>query len=250
MKYFKFTKIDSRTGISVNVKTPIGNPVFPYIEGLKVLIQDAIFSEFWYGTGDSTRTVIQSVRNPAFDTDPSQPEYIETETQVEVSYDTENQIWELTKEQYAAAIETNINHILARKKEALYEEEKTFRDQILGKYHSTATVAGIYKYEQAKKVIADPNEPAADVRTEAAARDLTVAQMAERIVINHESFRTLEAKIAGIRGKILDRLNSFTFDEEDPEASWNSLSQRETIGEDVNVGFYDASFRDRIDSLG
>jgi hypothetical protein len=250
MKYFKFTKIDSRTGISINVKTPIGNPVFPNIEGLKILTQDAIFSEFWYGTGDSTRTVVETVRNTAHDVDSSQPEYIQTEKVIDVSYDVENQIWELTKEQYAAAIQTNIEHILARKKEALYEEEKAYRDDILGKYHSTATVAGIYKYEQAKKVLVDPNDSAPDVRTEATARGLTVAQMAQRIVDNHESFRTLEAKIAGIRGKILDRLNSFVFDEEDIEASWNSLGQRETIDDDVHVGFYDASFRERINSLG
>jgi hypothetical protein len=254
MKYFKFTKVDSRTGISINVRTPIGEPVFPNIKGLQVLTQDPMITEFWYGTGDSTKIVKETTRNPAFDADPTQPEYIETEKEVEVSYDVENQVWELTKEQYATAIQVNINHVLARMKENLYEEEKIFRDQVLGKYHSTATVAGIYKYEQAKRVLIDSNDSAPDVRVEASARGVTVEQMAQRIVDNHEAFRTLEAKIAGVRGKILDRLNSFTFDAEDPEGSWNSLRQVETLGEgdhvDVYVQFYNPSFNERINSLG
>ena len=250
MKYFKFTKVDSRTGISINVKSPIGSPVFPNIKGLQVLTQDPMITEFWYGTGDSTRTKTITSLNPVHESDPTQSEYVETTIEEEVSYDTENQVWELTKEEYADALQICINHLIAQKKENLYEEEKMYRDQVLGKYHATATVAGIYKYEQAKKVLSDPTDSAPEVRTEATARGLTVEQMAQRIVNNHEEFRTLEAKIAGIRGKILDRLNSFTFDSNDPETSWNSLNEQEFIEENVRVSFYSASFRERINSLG
>ena len=54
--------------------------------------------------------------------------------------------------------------------------------------------------------------------------------MANRIVQNHESFRDKEAKIAGLRGKILDRIEAFVFDLENPQTSYNEFMTQETVG--------------------
>ena len=54
--------------------------------------------------------------------------------------------------------------------------------------------------------------------------------MAARIIENHEAFRAKEAKIAGIRGKILDRITAFTFNADDPASSLTDFNSVDTIG--------------------
>jgi hypothetical protein len=115
----------------------------------------------------------------------------------------------------------------------------SFRESIFSKYHDTASVAGIYKYEQAKELIEDNNAFAPEVRSEAAARGVDVLVLAARIIDNHESFRNKEAKIAGIRGKIWDRLQTFEFDLENPDTSYAEFLSSEVIGTQTEKSFED-----------
>ena len=86
--------------------------------------------------------------------------------------------------------------------------------------------------------------------------------MANKIVTNHEAFRATEAKIAGLRGKIVDRLAGLTFNESsvtDALASWTEITKPETIGteesgagsddRDVIVGHYDPALSIRWEHL-
>lgn len=202
MKYIRFTQVDAKTKISINVEHSHEGPIWPEIKGLNVLFQDVISREFWYATVDDDAT-----DNP------------------------DNQCWIISLEQFAEYTKWNIDRLIDTYKTNLYDEEKLVRNNILGKYHATASLAGIYKYDQALTLLADNNAPADVIRVEAATRGIDPFIMAEKIKIHHESFRNTEAKIAGIRGKLLDRLNSFQFDASDPWVSYQEFLKMEIVGQ-------------------
>ena len=206
MKYFKFAQISADTGISWAIEQPITGPSWPEIPGLEA------------------SNAIQLSKNPTY--------YVATVGNA-ANPDAENHIFQLTFEQYAKEIEEHVTYLLNREKDMIYFYENEFRKSIFSKYHDTATVAGIYKYEQAKALVADADADAPDVRVEAASRGIDVITLANRIVENHESFRNKESKIAGIRGKILDRLNSYVFDLSDPQGSYNEFMSEEVIGTEI-----------------
>ena len=52
---------------------------------------------------------------------------------------------------------------LNKEKDSMYAQEYDFRTSIFSKYHDTASIAGIYKYEQAKELLNDPDASAVDV---------------------------------------------------------------------------------------
>ena len=203
MKYFKFAKISADTGISWAIEQPISGPSWPDLPGLDLnkAIQLATNNTYYVAAVDSA-----------------------------ARSNSENHIFHITFEQYAKEIEGHVLHNLNREKESVYEAEYLFRNSIFNKYHETASIAGIYKYEQAKALVADANADAPVIRIEATARGIDPVVMANRIIENHESFRAKEAKISGIRGKILDRLNAYEFDLTDPEGSYEEFMSEEVIG--------------------
>jgi hypothetical protein len=212
MKYFKFTQISQDTGISWAIAQPISGPSWPEIPGLDLNIST------------------QLSHNPIY--------YIAQVDDTAVA-DPNNHIFELTNEEYAEELKQHVMYKLNEEKDSIYMEEYSFRESIFSKYHDTASVAGIYKYEQAKELIEDNNAFAPEVRSEAAARGVDVLVLAARIIDNHESFRNKEAKIAGIRGKIWDRLQTFEFDLENPDTSYAEFLSSEVIGTQTEKSFED-----------
>jgi hypothetical protein len=156
----------------------------------------------------------------------------------------DNHFFELTAQEYAQELKNHVMHKLNEEKNSIYQQENDFRNSIFNKYHDTASIAGIYKYEQAKELIADNTAAAPDVRAEATARGVSAVVMANRIIDNHESFRAKEAKIAGIRGKILDRIEAFEFDLEDPATSLADFNTQETIGTRTEQRFVEGEMQD------
>jgi hypothetical protein len=202
MKYFKFTQIDPTTGISINRQTPKEGPRDPDIKGLQVLFRDNIEPHLHFGTADDDATD-----------------------------DPDNQCWIITSEEFAVYVRRYIEHEIWHAKPKLYEEENALRRaHLVGKYDDTATVAGVYKYEQAKAVLTGRSISTTAVKDEATFRGVDPAVLAQRIVERHEEFRAKESKIAGIRGKQLDRLESFTVDDADPWASFQEFHKLEEVG--------------------
>ena len=203
MKYFKFTQISEESGKSWLIEQPLSGPSLPriLIPGLGYTVR--VDQDYWVGTADDTAVA-----------------------------DPDNYIFEITKEEYAEFVKRDILVAISSGKKNIYQEEKNLRDTVFSTYHETATTAGIYKYEQAKALLLDPNATATDVRLEAQTRGVTVAVMAQRIVTNHEDFRAKDAKISGIRGKMLDRYNSYVFNSDDPVAMFEDYITPEQIGEE------------------
>jgi len=215
MKYFKFTQIDAVTGISWAIKQPISGPSWPSIPGL----QD-------FTTLSHSPIYHVAIVDDAAEADP------------------DNHFFELTAQEYAQELKNHVTHRLNEEKNSIYQQENDFRNSIFNKYHDTASIAGIYKYEQAKELIADNTAAAPDVRAEATARGVSAVVMANRIIENHESFREKEAKIAGIRGKILDRIEAFEFDLENPAASLAEFNTEEVIGTRTEQRFVEGEMQD------
>lgn len=203
MKYFKFTQISADTGISWAIAQPVTGPSWPEIPGLDL--------------GAS----VQLAHTPIY--------YIASVSNEAVA-DPDNYIFELTAGEYAEELKQHVMYQINKEKDSIYQEEYNFRQAIFSKYHETASTAGIYKYEQAKALVADATAAAPDVRAEATARGVAPSAIAARIITNHEDFRTKEAKIAGIRGKVFDRVNSYVFDLEDAHGSYAEFLTEEVVG--------------------
>jgi hypothetical protein len=203
MKYFKFAQISQDTGISWAIAQPVSGPSYPDIPGLDL------------------NTSVQLAHAPV---------YYLAKVADEAVANAENHFFELTLEEYAEELKQHVMFHINQEKDTIYSQENDFRNSVFSKYHDTASIAGIYKYEQAKELLLDETAAAVDVRAEAQLRNVDVMTMANRIIENHETFRAREAKIAGIRGKILDRLEGYEFDMTDPDASYAEFRTEEVIG--------------------
>jgi hypothetical protein len=222
MKIFKFRQVDAKTGISVAIERPMEGPTNPTLPGLTEIFDT--YNNYKYA----------NVSNSAV-------------------ADPDNFIFEITEAELTADVQGKVDDVLAAWKAQVYQNEKDLRQLVFGKYDDTATSSGIYKYEEALKFV-ETGTASLDLTTEASTRGVTVTEIATKIIENHEAFRVREAKIAGLRGKILDRLNGFTFDATDALGSWDELVKRtEVIGHrepgpnpgpgpepdlDVKVGYY------------
>ena len=239
MKYFKLTQISADTGISWMIAQPVSGPSLPFT------------------LYPSLTNVIQLAHNPAY--------YI-GEVDDSAQADPDNYMFEISSQERAEELQAHIEHMRQERLNRIYAEEKEFREGIFSKYDESASVAGVYKYEEAKALIADNSATASTIRQEATLRGLNPVTLAQRIVTNHEDFRSKEAKIAGIRGLIFDRLTNFTFDIQNPDASVEEFISSEKIGErtenrfqdgemknilvDVNVGKYELAIASRLKYLG
>ena len=210
MKYIKFAQISADTGVSWAIAQPVSGPSWPNIAGLNLneTVQLAHSPVYYLGKASDSAEV-----------------------------DPDNHIFELTQEQYAEELRTHVMHHLNRERDSVYQQEHDFRNSVFSRYHETASIAGVYKYQQAKELLSDATAAAVDVRAEAAARGITAAAMAQRIVTNHEDFRAKEARIAGIRGKVMDRLSGFAFDMADPDGSYSEYLTQEVIGTRTEMVF-------------
>jgi hypothetical protein len=219
MKYFKFAQISAESGISWAIAQPLSGPSFPEIPGLE------------------SSTFIQLSHNPTY--------YIAPVDDAAVA-NPDNHIFELTAGEYAEQLKQHVMYQLNKEKDSIYQEEYNFRQSIFSKYHDTASTAGIYKYEQAKALVADATAAALDVRAEATARGVTPGVMANRIITNHEDFRAKEAKIAGIRGKILDRINAYEFDLEDTTGSYAEFLTEDVVGTITRTEFEEGELVEKV----
>jgi hypothetical protein len=203
MKYFKFTQISAETGISWAIAQPVSGPSYPDLSGLDL------------------STAVQLAHSPIY--------YLGMVADNVVA-DPDNHTFQLTAAEYAQELKQHVMYQLDKEKNSIYQEEYNFRSSIFSKYHDTASTAGIYKYEQAQALVADATAAAPDVRAEATARGVEPGVLATRIITNHEDFRAKEAKIAGIRGKVLDRINAYVFDLDNADASYTEFLTEEVIG--------------------
>jgi len=220
-KNIKWIKVDSVTGVSEATTKATNGSVNPNLSGLSETFD---WGQYKYGTADDSVTV-----------DPS------------------NHIHEITDAEWITDITGKIDEHVRTWKTVVYEQEIDLRKRELGTYADSvyASAAG-YKYDAAVAFISSAT-PNAGLTTEAFYRGTTVSTLANKIKTNHEAYITKEAKIAGVRGLIYDRIDGImagidTSTVAKALESYAGIHTSEKIGintvgvstayEDVNAGFY------------
>ena len=174
-KNIKWIKVDSLTGVSEATTKPKNGAVNPNLSGLSETFD---WGQYKYGTADDSVTV-----------DPS------------------NHIHEITDAEWITDITGKINEFVREWKVVVYEKEIDLRKKELGTYaDSVYASASGYKYDAATAFISSAT-PNAGLTTEAFYRGTTVGTLAAKIKTNHEAYITKEAKIAGLRGLMYDRID-------------------------------------------
>ena len=167
----------------------------------------------------------------------------------------DNHIHEITDGEWIADIKGKIEEFVRTWKTVVYEQELDIRKRELGTYaDSVYASASGYKYDAAVAFISSATANAG-LTTEAFYRGTTVSTLANKIKTNHEAYITKEAKIAGIRGLLSDRIDGIlagidTSTVAKALTSYAGIHTSEKIGErnmggsdteDVNVGYYNPS---------
>ena len=219
-KNIKWIKVDSVTGVSEATTKPTNGSVNPNLSGLT---EQFDWGQYKYGTADDS-----------------------------VSTDDSNHIHEISDAEYITDISGKIAEFVREWKVVVYERELDLRKVELGTYaDSVYASASGYKYDAAVAFISSAT-PNAGLTTEAFYRGTTVGTLAAKIKTNHEAYITKEAKIAGIRGLIYDRIDGIlagidTSTVAKALESYAGIHTSEKVGErtmgignteDVNAGFY------------
>ena len=218
-KNIKWIKVDSVTGVSEATTKAKNGATNPNLSGLTETFD---WGQYKYGTADDSVTV-----------DPS------------------NHIHEITDAEYITDIHGKIDEFVRTWKTVVYENEIALRKQELGTYaDSVYASASGYKYDAAVAFISSAT-PNTGLTTEAFYRGTTVGTLAAKIKTNHEAYITKEAKIAGLRGMLYDRIDGIlagidTSTVAKALESYAGIHTSEKIGEvtvgisteDVEVGFY------------
>ena len=219
-KNIKWIKVDSVTGVSEAITKPKNGAANPNLSGLT---EQFDWGQYKYGTADDS-----------------------------VSTDDSNYIHEITDAEYITDITGKIQEFVREWKTVVYEQEVELRKKELGTYaDSVYASASGYKYDAAVAFISSAT-PNAGLTTEAFYRGTTVSTLANKIKTNHEAYITKEAKIAGIRGLLFDRIDGImagidTSTVAKALESYAGIHTSEKIGErtigvgsteDVEVGFY------------
>ena len=220
-KNIKWIKVDSVTGVSEATAKATNGSTHPNLSGLS---QSFDWGQYQYGTADDSVTV-----------DPS------------------NHIHEITDGEWIADIKGKIDEFVREWKVVVYEKEIEIRKQQLGTYaDSVYASASGYKYDAAVAFISSAT-PNAGLTTEAFYRGTTVNTVATKIKTNHEAYITKDAKISGLRGLMLDRIDGIlagidTSTVAKALESYAGIHTSEKIGErttgigteteDVTAGFY------------
>ena len=221
-KNIKWIKVDSVSGVSEAITKPTNGAINPTLSGLT---EQFDWGQYKYGTADDSVTV-----------DPS------------------NHIHEITDAEWITDIYGKIDEFVRTWKVDIYEQEIDLRKKELGTYaDSVYASASGYKYDAATAFI-DNGTANAGLTTEAFYRGTTVGTLAAKIKTNHEAYITKEAKIAGIRGLLYDRIDGIiagidTSTVAKALESYAGIHTEEKIGTrtmgidttDVNVGYYNPS---------
>ena len=215
-KNIKWIKVDSVTGVSEATTKAKNGAVHPNLSGLS---QSFDWGQYQYGTADDSVTV-----------DPS------------------NHIHEITDAEWIRDIHGKIDEFVRTWKTVVYENEIDLRKSELGTYaDSVYASASGYKYDAAVAFISSAT-PNAGLTTEAFYRGTTVNTVATKIKANHEAYITKDAKISGLRGLLLDRIDGImagidTSTVAKALESHAGIHTSEKVGtdensNDVNAGFY------------
>ena len=203
-KNIKYRQVDCDTGVSVGIATvgPSGSKS-PNLSGLSPKFM-TLDGSWRFGTCDDSVTVNNS-----------------------------NDQYEVTDSEYITEIQSATTTRVEHWKIRIYELEKQIRDEeLLNVYSPTVYASAPYKYDAAVAFL-NNGTANAGLTTEANARGITVTALSNKIKTNHENYITIDAKIAGLRGLLYDRISSISINTSSVTtalASYAGITTTEQIG--------------------
>jgi len=231
-KNIKWIQVDADTQVSIAIANPKTGATNPNLSGL---VEKFDWGSYHYGSCDDGVTI-----------------------------DNSNFIYEISDGEYIADIVGKINEYVDAWKVHAYDYEKDLRKVQLGTYSDSvyASASG-YKYDAATAFI-DNGTANAGLTTEAFYRGCTVSTLANKIKTNHEAYITNDAKISGLRGMLIDRIDGINAGLDTSTVakaleSYAGIHTEEKVGtrpsgigtgtEDINAGFYNpAGLSQRFDA--
>ena len=222
-KNFKWIKVDCVTGVSEATARPTNGVANPNLSGLT---EQFDWGQYHYGTVDDSASSNDS-----------------------------NHIHEITDAEYITDIYGKIAEFVREWKTLVYTNELDLRRDELGTYaDSVYASASGYKYDAAVAFISSAT-PNSGLTTEAFYRGTTVGTLAAKIKTNHEAYITNDAKISGLRGMIIDRIDGINAGLDTSTVikaleSYAGIHTSEKVGErttglgtteDIMAGFYNPS---------
>ena len=220
MKYFKYAKVDSVTGVSVRIEDSVNGPYHPALPDLDIKFE---------------RDYVFAIAGDAAIADPSNFIFELTENEM---FDEIKREVELRKQDYinqCDVVETNIRNAFMST-------------------HSTELAAAAFKVPEAKAALEATDEQAdvvaPHVKAEADVRGITTKDMAQKIIDKFNAYMAAEATVSGVSGKKRDAIKKITFDEADPFACLDEFGMQVDSGDldpignpmkrpkyDINVGW-------------
>jgi len=222
-KNIKWIQVDVDTQVSIAISSPKAGAANPTLTDL---VEQFDWGQYRYGTVADSVTV-----------------------------DNSNFIFEINDGEYIADIVGKINEYVDAWKAQAYDYEIDLRKKELGTYaDSVYASASGYKYDAAVAFISSAT-PNAGLTTEAFYRGTTVGTLAAKIKTNHEAYITNDAKISGLRGMIIDRIDGINAGLDTSTVikaleSYAGIHTSEKVGErttgvgtteDIMVGVYNPS---------
>jgi hypothetical protein len=139
-------------------------------------------------------------------------------------------IIEHTHQEIVSLIETHFDLIKQNLIKTVYQHAQTLRQDVLdGWYHSSEIAMGIAeKYKQAILALDAETDELADaaaplLHSEATFRNIATKALAQKVVDSYEHTVSLEARLAGIRGRKVDQLLAITFDSTSFDTALDSI---------------------------
>lgn len=217
MKYFKYLKVDAVTGVSAQLNEAKNGAVHPALPELHVL---------WERNWCFASAADTAIGNA------------------------DNFVIELTESEFAIEIQNELALRKADFKRQVSMIEKMIRDKVTERFHPSELAAAPFKVMQAEKAIAAVDEDAALVAApilaiEAAARGITVKDMADIVMMNYNRFMTFEGMVSGTSGKKMDQIDSIAFDPMNPMSCLDEFSvmvmsgEKDPMGNDKMIPKYD-----------
>tara|TARA_B100000965_G_scaffold297389_1_gene255713 strand:+ start:2410 stop:3114 length:705 start_codon:yes stop_codon:yes gene_type:complete len=222
-KNIKWIQVDVDTQVSIAISSPKAGAANPTLTDL---VEQFDWGQYRYGTVADSVTV-----------------------------DNSNFIFEINDGEYIADILGKINEYVDAWKAQAYDYEIDLRKKELGTYaDSVYASASGYKYDAAVAFISSAT-PNAGLTTEAFYRGTTVGTLAAKIKTNHEAYITNDAKISGLRGMLIDRIDGINAGLDTSTVikaleSYAGIHTSEKVGErttgvgtteDIMVGVYNPS---------
>jgi len=196
-KFFKYTRVDEKTGVSVRL-FPSNQPSHPKLPGIEVVYVDRN-CDYHYCTADDS-----AVGDPS------------------------NYIFEMNLDSFLYEMETEISFYKNDYRINLINEFKQIQNDLQLKYFDVSGPFAYLKYQEAKEYL-DNGAESSSISAESEISGESQDTIAQRYIDNYEEYKVKESKLIGAKNLLEKRINDFKLDPENVVESLKEWFNRKEI---------------------